>query len=59
MTSHELARKLLENPDLPVQLYGETATDTLFCDVGENTLNFHEDRVLIRGWASDTKMLIE
>lgn len=38
MTTHELARKLLEGPDLPVVIYGEDASGTYCAEVDDPVL---------------------
>ena len=58
MTTHELAAKLLEGPDVPAVVVGDCATDALVCDPGEVSVVNRDGKVQIRGWASETKMVI-
>ncbi len=61
MTSHELAKKLLEGPDLPVQVRAGAAKDTVFCDPGEAFLrtDLDDSVIVVEGWASNTELLVE
>lgn len=47
MTSHELARKLLEGPDLPVVTQVRCSRDTIWSDDGEEIeVKVHDNRII-------------
>jgi len=70
MTGHELARQLLDLPDLPLALRVEAGGDSVTADpgdakaeVGTYTRDDDEeensvDVIQIRGWATDTPLMV-
>ena len=70
MRSHELARQLLELPDLPVALGVDAGGDSVTADPGEvkaevgiytrddDEESNHVDVIQIRGWATDTPLSV-
>jgi hypothetical protein len=51
MTSHELARKLLELPDVPVRLSVADPKDAAYTD--DVSVKVKDKRVVVAGWVSN------
>lgn len=60
-TSHELAKLLLESPDVPVVLAVDAAKDSAFAEHDEHplenvTLSPYDNKILVRQYVFDTKI---
>jgi len=72
MTSHELAKALLDGPDLPITLKVDAGGDSAHADVGECQVKVTEmpiimcdeeseyvKTVVLSGWATDCPMYLQ